>query len=479
MINKAQYYIIDKPSVLGAMAVFPYTDALYGKFWAEDKYTKEQFNFSRKFGGALYVPRELALNRHYAKDIRSNGPNVSYGPATQDFAWRNDDQQRVYDESLALLQKDKSHIVKCPTGTGKTVIACRLMRALGLKTLVIVNKGDQLNEKQWLGAIKKFAGVPASKIGLIRQDKCDVKGKTVVLAMVHSLSKEGKYPKWVYEEFGLCIVDEVHHMAAETFQVAIQQVNSKLRLGLSAGASSKKDQMRSDGKDFVFEAHIGEVAVQLQSTALSPKILVVETPYKLPIVTRRIKGEWKKVPLPHEPGKIGHVLVDMAKHALRNKLILELTVKAYKKGRRVVVFSDLARDKHLDLLRTGAIAMGIPSKDIGFYVGGMKEVALEDAKQKRVVFATYKMCEEAVDVPWWDTCILGTPKANVKQAIGRILREQKSASDYPHAGAPAKQKPIVFDLVDTDSGVCIGYFRSRTTLYQSKEINAEVLQVSA
>lgn len=474
-----KYFVGTKPLWLGAMAAFPYSAALYARFWVANKYYKPpedgatpeeimaagepRYNLSRRDGKLLLVPRELALGKP-VKDLRSGGDAAVEFVEPATFVFRNEVQARAYAESLALLQAGHSHIIRATTGIGKTVIACRLALALGMKVAVVVNKEDQMGEEQWRGSLRRFAGVPESQIGIIRQKKCQVEGRTACLAMIHSLAKD-KYPQWIYDEFGLVIFDEVHHVSADTFQRVAGAFNSSLRLGLSAGASRKADEMRSDGRDIVFEAHIGPVAVKAEWVAVNPKVLVLRTGHLLKRVPRRINAEWKYVPLPHEPGKIGHIVRNMVKDPARNALIVKLAVIAWKKGRHVVIFSDLGREKHLDLLHALLVASGVPPKEIGFYVGGMKDTALEATKRLPVVLATYGMCAEATDVPRWDTCILATPRANVRQIIGRILREHSD-----------KGRPIVCDLVDDDSWVCAAYFKARCSLYLLSEIGAEVVE---
>ena len=60
------------------------------------------------------------------------------------------------------------------------------------------------------GGATQFLGLPDHEIGEIRGDKCEVKGTKFVVAMIHSLSKEGRYPDWIAKEFGLVIFDECH-----------------------------------------------------------------------------------------------------------------------------------------------------------------------------------------------------------------------------------------------------------------------------
>ena len=105
---------------------------------------------------------------------------------------------------------------------------------VGRKTLVITTKDDIY--KQWLEGAKKFLGLPDHLIGEIRGDKCEVNGTAFCVAMIHSLSKDGKYPDWVTKGFGLVIFDEVHRLPAQQFSTVADKFPALLRLGLSAHA---------------------------------------------------------------------------------------------------------------------------------------------------------------------------------------------------------------------------------------------------
>lgn len=454
----------DVPLVLGAMAEFPYSASRYARYWVEDKFGGEPYNLSVRKGDRLLVPREL-VGEACEEDIRTTGEPVEFAINFTPTPARNPEQERVYAKSLSFLKSGKSHIVQASTGFGKTWLGARLARALGYKTLVVVTKEDLLGEQQWLGAFQRFAGVPRTQIGLIRQDTFDVEGNTVVLGMIHSLAKENRYPQWLRDEFGLIIYDECHHVPAETFLRTAGMFNARLRLGLSAGVG--RNSMRVDGRDCVFEAHLGPVAVKAQQIAVSPKVLVFYTQWRVPHVPWKISGMWRNIPMPHEPGKLGAIVVDIAKCQPRNQMIADLAAKAYQQGRHIAVMSELARDKHLDVLGQLIEAQGVPEEDIGYYVGGMSEKERNAAKTKRVLLCTYGMMAEATDIPSLDTCILATPRSNVKQPIGRILRELEG-----------KKQPVVIDLVDASSPVLEGYFRKRCELYRSSEINGEIKVIS-
>jgi superfamily II DNA or RNA helicase len=73
---------------------------------------------------------------------------------------------------------------------------------------------------------------------------------------------------------------------------------------------------------------------------------------------------------------------------------------------------------------------------VGYYVGGMKEVALKESETKQVIIATYSMASEGLDIKSLTTLIMATPKTDIQQSVGRILREKHG-------------QPIVVDIIDS------------------------------
>ena len=53
----------------------------------------------------------------------------------------------------------------------------------------------------------------------------------------------------------------------------------------------------------------------------------------------------------------------------------------------------------------------------------MKEEQLNEAANMKVIFGTYPMASEGLDIPSLNTLLLVTPKSNVVQSVGRILRK--------------------------------------------------------
>jgi len=74
-----------------------------------------------------------------------------------------------------------------------------------------------------------------------------------------------------------------------------------------------------------------------------------------------------------------------------------------------------------------------------FYIGGMKDYELKDAAEADIIFATYSMAEEGLDIDGLNTLILATPKKNIIQSIGRIMRKPIEEGDV---------NPLVIDIID-------------------------------
>jgi superfamily II DNA or RNA helicase len=92
---------------------------------------------------------------------------------------------------------------------------------------------------------------------------------------------------------------------------------------------------------------------------------------------------------------------------------------------------------------------------VGYYIGGMKEAALKLTESKKIVIATYSMASEALDIKTLTTLIMATPKTNIEQSVGRILRSKHS-------------NPIVVDIIDRH-GIFSNQWNKRKKFYNSQK----------
>jgi len=75
---------------------------------------------------------------------------------------------------------------------------------------------------------------------------------------------------------------------------------------------------------------------------------------------------------------------------------------------------------------------------VGYYVGGMKELELKQTEKKQIILASYSMAQEGLDVPTLNAEFLITPKTDIVQIVGRVLRAKHKFSH-----------PIIYDFVDS------------------------------
>lgn len=246
----------------------------------------------------------------------------------------------------------------------------------------------------------------------------------------------------------VCITGNCHRIGSEFFSQACYRVPAKLRMGLSATPD------RSDGKEGVIHAHIGPVLVRSTSAPMTPRIILKRSPWEVPYVRKIENGAAKVVQVPHTAAKSMHVIKMLTKHKERNAELVRFILAAYRKERRVLVQSDIT--EHLNQLHHLLIQSMVPQSDIGFYLGGMRKEMLDVAATRPIVLSTYSMTKEGVDIPWLDTLVMATPKSDVRQIAGRILRFLEG-----------KKEPVIFDMVDMTSTVFYSFWRKRMKWYAS------------
>lgn len=441
---------LETPIRTGAMSVYPYSKELEARYTFKSAFEETVFG-AVKVGNTLYVPRESVPYADASEDHRTC--HLSH-PVACTFVPRNDEQQFLAEKSLALLQQGKNHIFEAPTGWGKTVVGGVIAARFGQPTLIVVTKEDLMH--QWRDSLITVLGISPSLVGKIQQDECDWEGKQFVIGMVQSLIIPDRYPTDMVKYFGLMVLDECHQMAAECFVRVCQTFPAKFRLGFSATPT------RRDGKTQLLHWHVGPILTRGKVLEAKAKVLVRQTGWMIPTRSTFVGSGWQQLPIPHSPGRMMLVSKAMAASDGRNMEIVNFVLQAYKQGRITLVLSDL-RESHLDRLFQMLTNEGVPGEDIGYYVGGMSKVALSHTKKRRVVLGTYKMCSTGTDVPVWDTLVMATPRADVKQSVGRVLR-----------AVAGKKQPVILDLVDKNA-IFQGFHLSRLKQYYG--LGAEVVRV--
>jgi len=204
------------------------------------------FSIFRESPNKLYVPRFYGYETYGEPDAIkiSAGEDIDL-----EFKGELRDFQKPIVKTYVESAKTKGGgLLEIHCGAGKTVMGLKIIAELKKKTLVIVHKEFLL--QQWTERIEQF--LPNAKVGKIQGKIIDVEGKDIVIGMLQSLSMK-TYPTTLFQQFGLTIIDEAHHIAAEVFSNALFKIVTKYMLGLSA-TMERKDKLT-----FVFKKFIGEV----------------------------------------------------------------------------------------------------------------------------------------------------------------------------------------------------------------------------
>jgi superfamily II DNA or RNA helicase len=337
-------------------------------------------------------------------------------------------------------------ILSLPPGSGKTTITLYCACELKVKTLIIVHK--EFLADQWLERIKQF--VPAATVGRIQGPNVDVENKDIVIAMLQSLSQRC-YPPEVFDGFGFMCIDEAHCICAPTFSKSLLRVNTPYRLAISA------TPFRKDGLSKVIEWFIGPLFFTTQSKA-RPQVVVDVLRYTSP--------KYQDAAPVNRQGRLcmPSMLTAIVDDRDRNEQISQHIQDFIRDGRKVLVLTD--RRSHCEALLNICLDRGI---DAGLYMGGMKQAVLQQNSECAVIIGTYSLSKEGLDIATLNTLVLATPKLDVVQAVGRIMRE---ASDTGHS-----LHPLVLDVVD--QWACFPrQFNTRKSFYSDRGFTVKNCTVS-
>ena len=390
------------------------------------------------FGFPLYL-KDLDTKKAIIYDERSQGQPINVEMA-DGFSLR-DNQKPLMERFCAQLKAGTTGwLINMPTGSGKTVCALNMLRAIGRTTLIIVPRDNLM--QQWAQRIQQFTNIAAHEIGQAQQDICDYAGKKVVIGMIHSLAKN-KYPQAFCQNFGLVIWDEVHVAAAQSFSQTLSIFAPKYRIGMSATMN------RRDGLQDIYKLAIGQEVLAISShTLLQPNVYILK--YKAKKANRRLNF------ISNANFRRAKLLSILAEDETRNELLATHIAKISQSGRRTVVFSE--RIQQLKNLHTLLLEkQGVHEEAIGIFTGETKEAERRRIlSQSPIILATYGVMALGVDVPDLRAVIFATPQANVAQAVGRILRVNEESLD-----------PLVLDVVDVSYQDCHFWAASRKKYYQN------------
>jgi len=310
-------------------------------------------------------------------------------------------QQDVYDTI------EDNAIINAFVSWGKTFTALAVAAKLGQKTLVVTHTVSL--RTQWEKEIRKVFGIEP---GIIGSGKYDI-SPPIVVGNIQTLYKlRGKIEK----EFGTIIIDECHHIPANTFSKLVDASYARYKIGLSGTVQ------RKDGKHVIMPDYFGHTKfTPPKENYMEPTIEVIQTKIRF--------MDGAKIPWANR-------INDLVRQEEYGKLICFLAAAYRKQGHKVLLLSDrvyfLKRVKetlgeHCELI-TGEVPLAEREKKIERVQSGKVDILL----------GTQSIFSEGISVNPLSCLILATPVSNtplLTQLVGRVIREY-----------PGKIDPVVVDI---------------------------------
>ena len=427
--------IPDLAALRKELTVKPYIPSVFVKPQYVKKYTV--FGETENF---VYVPKQFGISK--------------WGPAPLDITATTSDRW-AFAGSVRPAQIDvvNSYLKPEPhdgmiclqTGGGKTVCALFIASQLKMKTLIIVH--NTFLKDQWEVRIKSF--LPDVTIGHLQGETVDV-DKDIVIAMIQSISMK-EYPKEVFRGFGLTVIDECHHIASEVFVQAFQKITSKHMLGLSATPD------RKDGLMYVIEWFLGPILYRSESGDKVDEAVHVEMYRHDPTDVNFNRILLNNQGVMNVAGMVNKLAEFVPRTDMLVKIIGDILEQD--PGRQILVLSD--RVQHckdiwakLDPEKAAILSQGVAASK-----------RAEFCASKKVLIATYSMCKEGFDVATLNTLVMATPRPDIDQIVGRILRTEK-ASRTIH--------PLIVDIVDSTFR---RQFQARLKLYKDRNYVVDEMEI--
>lgn len=411
---------LDNPKFKDAEKYGRYTGHLEPtiKLWSE---TSEGISFPRGWSRNC-----LDLLSRNGIDVNIEDLRRSLSPVELIFKGElRDYQQKAIDGVL----KRGFGVLESATGSGKTIMALKIVAERQQPTLILVHTKELLH--QWKEKIQEFLDIEA---GLIGDGKYKIQPVTV--GIVNTVRKRlGELP----EHFGQIIVDECHRTPSTMFTEVVQAFDCKYMLGLSATA------YRRDGLTKIIYLTLGDRTYQVNSKELKSSGAVMS-----PEIIQRQTNFYYSYEDDYQ-----EMITSLTQDMKRNTQIAEDVIQqaTNRSGTCLVVSERIQHCEDLADMIQKRTDLRVEIL-IGHASRSERENIVNEVQEGEidVLVSTIQLIGEGFDCKGLSSLFLTTPikfKGRLLQVIGRILR--------PADG----KRPRVYDYQDQKVGVLKAQAKSR------------------
>lgn len=331
---------------------------------------------------------------------------------------------RLYDFQERMVQDWRNAggigVIKAPTGAGKSLLGCAIVKIVGRKTLILVHTSDLLINvwvdtltKAFGPGIMEYVGVVGGglterdrmvmKIGARSNDFEENMKKEIVIATFQTLVNHmDELPNY---KFGLMINDETHHCPSKMFRKINTIVRAPYKLGLSATIK------RLDGLERDIFGQLGDVQSKVSIRELINKGILAEPRFQSPIIVDT--DIMDKIERSGLGGlNLSRFVKKMSASSTKKKdYIIDICKNIAARGRKFLLFTDYvaAEDVYVrDLYARSILEEGINVSIIDQEMTSEERSAvfnyLETGQISGIVFG--KLGSEGINIPSVDVVIM-------------------------------------------------------------------------
>ena len=393
-------------------------------------------------------PHHIGLPRGCLEDVRKTLTDLGIRPdirdercagASLDVAFHGELRAEQQKAAQAMLAHETG-VLAATTAFGKTVIAAWLIAQRGVSTLVLVHRRQLMD--QWVARLSAFLDVPAKSIGRIGGGRSRATGRLDV-AIIQSLVRKGVVDDRV-ADYGHLVVDECHHLSAQSFEQVARQAKARFVIGLSATVA------RKDGHHPIIFMQCGPVRYQV-----SARLRAAADPFEHLVLVQPTAFVPNRSPEPDKRVEFQTLYRELVDDSPRNARICEDVVEAVNGGRSPLVLTE--RNEHLDRLEAQLIGKTAHVVTLRAGMGKKQRHAVADRlasilpSEGRVILATGKYIGEGFDDSRLDTLFLTLPvswRGTIAQYAGRLHRVHDGKRDvrvYDYADLNVPMLARMFD----------------------------------